>query len=630
MLFFSVKKVRELLRSGLEKKCVIDGVNILKDTPSIKYVPLQMTHYQENTTAPDSGHQHTRKEIQNLYKKHSMGDILPENFFKKSREFAKKSIDYKNALNNTAKEYYLNKYGNVIGVIGQAGVGKTTFSKILLNRILNKEENLYNADYIFYVRLRDFQNEKLGLLDFLFKNIASDCMETIDCSKSFLKHLSDSDSVVIILDGFDEIDNTKLKDYSSLDFDMYGKNSPLNFTLGLLSGEILPKAKTIITSRPRQLLDLNTDLKPIFLVSIIGIDSQGQKQICENICTNHKQKQAVWNYVQNQPELNSYCYVPIMAILVFHTIYQDLMFHRLDQQTPTSITQVLAYNLYLFICTDHVHKNDPDHVRDHDQTKIKQKSLSKLAKLAYEGIVHKKLYFSDDDFQAVGLDENDISTFFTTFYADDTSNAITVVQKITKKFSYFSHLIWQEFFAAIHIIFGFKKTRNYFNRIDLGSSQFEIVTKFLFGLCNHRTVEIFKKFDDDYFFSPNQHAKFLKQYLHSYVENINPLSETELVFRLASLLYELKDNNLTLEFSNLLPSYLSIENDVFPNDVLPFCELIRARKLALEISVSNPSFFKSSHLLFFKKMGSFIAKSLHIKVKICYIFIVYQLTIRNL
>ena len=281
-----------------------------------------MTRYQKNKAAPDSGHQHTRKEFENLYKKHSMGDILPENFFKESRKFVKKFNDYKNALNYEAKEYYLNKRGNVVGVIGQAGIGKTTFSKILLNRILNKEENLYNADYIFYVKLRDFQNQnkiKLGLLDFLFKNISSDWSETIDCSKSFLNHLSESDSVVIILDGFDEIDNTQFKDPSNIKVNMYmyDEKSPLDFILGLLSGEILPKAKKIITSRPRQLLDLSLDFKPIFLVSIIGIDNDGQKQICEEICKNQEQTQEVWNYVQNQPELNSYCYVPIMAILIF-------------------------------------------------------------------------------------------------------------------------------------------------------------------------------------------------------------------------------------------------------------------------------------------------------------------------
>ena len=580
-----------------------------------------MIHYQENTTTPDSGHQHTREEIQNLYKKHSMGDILPEHFFKKSREFAKDCNGYKNSLTKEAKQAYLNKRGNVVGVIGQAGVGKTTFSKILLSRILNKKKNLYKADYIFYVRLRDFQNQhKIKLLDFLFKNITFDWIKTIQSPKSFLNHLLNSDSVVIILDGFDEIDVTQFKDPSYYNFKMNGEKSPQNFTLGLLSGAILPKAKKVVTSRPRQLLDLNPDLKPKFLVSIVGIDSEGQKQICENICKNHEQMQTVWNYVQNQPELNSYCYVPIMAILIFHTTYNIFKHHKSDQQPPTSITHILACNLYLFIGTDHVHKNNPDQ----DRTKIKQESLSKLSKLAYEGMVHKKLYFSDDDFQAAGLKVDDISTFFTTFHADDddTSNPIAFLRKHIRKLSYFSHLILQEFFAAIYIIFEFKEICFDTNRLDLSSSQFDMVTKFLFGLCNNRTVEILKQIDDDYCFSPNHHASFLKNQLNLHLENMVTHFGNKHLFRFASLLYELKDKTLTREFSNLLPSYLVITNDVFPNDVFPLCELIRARQLDLEIFIWNPSFYKNSHLLFFKEIASIIVESLHIKVKIYFIFIV--------
>ena len=151
-----------------------------------------MTQYQENVTVLDSSYQYTREEIQNLFKKHSMGNILPENFFEKSLKFAKESNNYKNAFSDNAKEYYLKKHGNVVGVIGQAGVGKTTFSKILLKRILDKEENLYNADYMFYVKLQDFQNKrkiKLSLLDFLFLNITSDWKKTIGNPKSFLNHL---------------------------------------------------------------------------------------------------------------------------------------------------------------------------------------------------------------------------------------------------------------------------------------------------------------------------------------------------------------------------------------------------------------------------------------------------------
>ena len=585
-----------------------------------------MTQYQENIAAPDSGHQHARDEIQNLYKKYLIGNITPENFFIRSQMFVKTSNGYKNALTDEAKEDYLNKHGNVVGVIGQAGVGKTTLSKILLSRILSKKETLYNADYIFYVRLRDFQNQnEIKLVNFLFKNITSNWVKTIGCFESFLKHLFDSDSVVIILDGFDEIDLSQLKGYSNLRFDMHTKKSPLNFILGLLSGKVLPNAKKIITSRPRQLLDLSPDFKPIFIVSIVGIDEKGQKQICKNICKNDEQTLKVWNYIQNQPELNSYCYVPITAILIFYTIYQNFKSQKPDQQTPASITQVLAYNLYLFICTDHVHTNDftkTDYVCNRDQTKFKLKALSKLSQLAYKGIVQNKIYFSEEDFQAANLNENDISTFFITFHADETSNPIALVQKVTKKLSYFSHLIWQEFFAAIHMIFelklkDFEQICSDSNQIDLSSSRFEVVAKFLFGLCNKRSVDILKNIDGNYFFSPNHHAGFLKKHLYSQSKIINTYFASTQVFRIASLLYELKDKNLTQNFANLLPKIFNIRCDIFPNNVLPFCELLQERKHDLELYFTHKSsFYKNSNLLFLKEMESIIAESLHIKVKI--------------
>ena len=490
---------------------------------------------------------------------------------------------------------------------------------MLLNDILDKEKNLYHTDYIFYVKLRDFQIQnkiKLNLLDFLLINVTPCWVKYIDCPETFLTHLYDSDSVVIILDGFDEIDIPQFKGDLNLNFDMNVKESPLNFTLGLLAGEILPKAKKIVTSRPRQLLDLSPYFKSIFLVNINGIDSKGQKQICENICKNHEQMQTVWNYVQNQPELNSYCYVPINAILIFYIVYQ--IWSTPERENLTSITQVLAYYLCLFIRTDHVNKNNTDYVNESDRKKIKQEFLPKLSKLAYEGIRDKKLYFSDDDFQKAGLNENDISTFFTTFFANDKSKAIAVVRKVSKKCSYFSHLIWQEFFAAIHIIFDVKKTCSTLNQIDLSSTQFEVVTKFLFGLCNKHTVETLKDIDDDYFFSPN--TSFLEEHLNLDLKNINTFSHTKHVFRLASLLFELKDKDLTQKFSNLLPSVLRIKDDILPNDVFPICELIAARELDLEIHLRDPLFYKDSRLLFFKEMESIIAKSQHIQVK--FIFIV--------
>ena len=565
-----------------------------------------MTQYQETMTAPDSGHQHTKKEIQNLIKKPSMADILPKDFFTESRKMAEKSSDCKNALTDETKEKYLNKYGNVVGVIGQAGVGKSTLSMILLSCIL--KENLYNADYIFYVKLRDLSdNKKLTLLHFLFNNITSVLIAEINCPKDFLKHLSVSNSVVIILDGFDEIEMTELGSYSDIKFNIHAEELPLHFTLGLINGEILPKAKKIITSRPRQLLDLPSKLKPIFLVSILGIDIQDQEKICGDICNDYKE--TVWNHVQNHPELNSYCYVPVMAILIFYTIRQMLQFNKPNQQTPTNITQVLTNYLRLFIDTEHVHT---------------QFNLKSLSRLAYEGIRERKFYFSDEDFQNSELQETDINTFLTTFHAEDKTNPLTIFKKITKKLSYFSHLIWQEFFAAICMIFyldpkEFIKIWSDSNKIKLSSSEFEVVTKFLFGLCNEHTVAILQTIDKNQFTSPTQTVNFLKEYLRSSLPKSKASFNFISILDISIWLYELNDKELTREVSNFLPHSLVMESDVFPNNVLPLCDLIRERQLDLAIDIEYAYFHKNALLLFLKEMKQIIAVSPHIKVRSSFI-----------
>ena len=516
---------------------------------------------------------------------------------------AKQTCDYKYALTNETKEKYLKKHGNVVGVIGQAGVGKSTLSMILLKRVL--EEKLYNADYIFYVRLRDLiDNKKMTLLHFLFNNITPDWIKKINCPEDFLQHLSVSDSIVMILDGFDEIEIIDLSSYSNIKFNIDAKESLLYFTLGLLNGEILPNAKKIITSRPRQLLDLPPKLKPIFLVSILGIDIQGQEQICGDICNDHKEK--IWNHVQNQPELNSYCYVPIMVILIFHTIYQMLKFDKPNQLTPTNITQVLTNYLCLFTDTEHV------------RNPINLKSLSRLA---YEGIVKRKFYFSDEEFQKTKLQETDINTFLTTFHAEDKTNPRAIFRKVTKKLSYFSHLIWQEFFAAICMIFylepgEFIKTCSDPNQIKLNDSEFEVVTKFLFGLCNEHTVAILQTIDKNRFTLPTQTISFLKEYLRSSLPKSNDFIKFSSLSEFSFWLYELNDKKLTREVSNFLPNCLLIKRDVFPNDVLPLCDLIREREFYLTINIrENAYFHKNAHLLFLKEMEKIVAVLPHIKVK---------------
>ena len=62
------------------------------------------------------------------------------------------------------------KKGNVVVVIGQAGVGKSTLMKDLFYRNLTSER-LYRADFVFHVKLRDFFDKKeMNLFQFLMES----------------------------------------------------------------------------------------------------------------------------------------------------------------------------------------------------------------------------------------------------------------------------------------------------------------------------------------------------------------------------------------------------------------------------------------------------------------------------
>ena len=298
-----------------------------------------------------------------------------------------------------------------------------------------------------------------------------------------------------------------------------------------------------------------------------------------------------------------------MAILIFYTIRQMLQSNKPNQH-PTNITQILTAYLCLFIETEHV------------RTRFNRKLLSRLA---YEGIIKRKFYFSDEDFQNGELQKTDINTFLTTFHAEDKTNPLNIFKKVTKKLSYFSHLIWQEFFAAIWMIFyldpkEFIKICSDPNEIVLSSSEFKVVTKFLFGLCNEDTVTILQTIDKNQFTSPTQTVSFLKKYLRSSL----PKSKTSFNFisilDISIWLYELSDKDLTKEVSNFLLNSLVMEGDVFPNNVLPLCNLIRERQSHLAIvAVYNANFHKNALLLFLKEMDQIIAVSPHIKVRSSFI-----------
>ena len=165
----SVADLEKNLLKKSRKNCTLeDTTTILKKSGRYAgYAPLQMAQYQQQKVSYSPGDRKMREEVLKAHENTSSDNLKPEEFFERSKQVVCNSVDYKSTLNAQAKKEVLDKLSNVVGVIGEAGVGKSTLTKVLLNRIVGKEK-LYKVDLVFYAKLGDFNDEgELNLLEFL-------------------------------------------------------------------------------------------------------------------------------------------------------------------------------------------------------------------------------------------------------------------------------------------------------------------------------------------------------------------------------------------------------------------------------------------------------------------------------
>jgi len=163
----------------------------------ITLAPLHMTQHKPES-ANELRHYHTRNEI--AENGSSSGDIIVDDLFIKAKEHVKSVSKYQ-YLHEYAQKYDISKSGNIVGLIGQAGIGKTTLCKTILNRMM--KEGLFDAEYVFYLQFRDVNYKaKTNLLSFLAVDLPWAKIELQ--RNAVLAKLSKNKQIVMIFDGLDE------------------------------------------------------------------------------------------------------------------------------------------------------------------------------------------------------------------------------------------------------------------------------------------------------------------------------------------------------------------------------------------------------------------------------------------
>ena len=543
------------------------------DDRKIRIAPLELVKQTQDSDLDEKmGNFHHRKEVANILNKPPAKDIHYSQLFNEAKNHAVAAS--KNCCEKSAaQQKYQLVHGNIVGVVGQAGIGKSTLTKLLVREIL--DDDLYNAEYIFYLHFRDLNYEKeMNLLQFLTNDSTFSNTLTEEERKHLLIRLDENANICIIIDGFDESlvsDKSKpIKGTKSI----YDTLKAEKIIKHILKGDLLPRAKKLVTSRPRQLFQLHKSYRPRFIVSILGLNETSQLQVCQDVCEDNDIKCAnVLKIVNARPDLKSFCYTPVNCVLVMYCISVNFDCENLSSsQRLDSLSNILVATLALFV-------ENTDHLRGEEfRTK-------KLSLLAFTTFLINKLVFEQEDLDNSKITEADASTFLTTRLGKKAD--LKVMRGKTYMKSYFSHLMLHEFFAALYLILfvDLDKFQQILSGLD--DSKFEMVTKFAFGLCNSTTQLYLKEAipsEEIDLSLVRRKKKLLKKLALKQAYSVWNFTDLPQVF---SWIFELRDDELTKIVVSNLKSDFNVKPDdgLLPSDAPAYQYALQFRKTPLYLNV---------------------------------------------
>nr|CAB3264368.1 COS1.5 [Phallusia mammillata] len=410
------------------------------------------------------GYHHREREFAKVFMK-PKSDISAEELFPCAKEQAKEEVERTFKSDEvTAKQDYVEKHGNVVGVVGQAGIGKTTSAKKWAMQGL-RGELFGETSFFFYIVIRhiDFSRE-MTLLQFLLSSMSIEWIYDHE-EQDVLRAICNDSNVVIIFDGFDE---AKFKSFSTdvPQPQLHLKSKAENYLKHLAGGNLLPRARKIFMSRPTQLYKLHPSYRPRFIVQILGLTPTSQDELGRQICGD-RYDDIQQKLVENN-NVFAYCYVPVNFILTL--VY--LMNYGGDIQF-VSLTRVLAFTCCKYVTTDHLRGQEGE--------------LDKLAPLIYDAFLNSEIVLKATRLQRAGIEESTADAFTNMSVTTHGNLKLTILEG--HKIRHFPHLIWQDFFVAFYLMMIMPLDEFENVHKELAGDEWEIVYKFVFGICDPLVFE---------------------------------------------------------------------------------------------------------------------------------------------
>ena len=594
--------MKQRLDDSAKANCVVELPMCLKGPCVI--APLQISEDLDPISAEEQGHFHRRDEMMKMMSKPPVGNVLVKDLFIKAKESVERSAFDQHFLTEEAKQAYVSIHSRRIGIIGQAGSGKTTLTKTILNKVVN--DGLYSSEFVFYLKLRDVDNNaETNLLSFLSPSLALPWLNNNQRRNAVLDSLAANKNVFIIFDGLDEIENFN-DATTNHEINLYKQDKPLVFIKHLLRGKLLPYANVMITSRPKQLLNLPKYLKPRFVVNIVGLDDKAQEKICKSVCEQNSDD--IFQFIQSRADISTLCANPLHCLLIMFAMNTA---RSSQQKFLKSLSAIFALNLVLFFNSSHIDSSF---------------NLRNVADLAWISFQENKFYLTKRDLRRAGIQVDKRNAFLTS----TTSKSGVSLLSGSSNVHYFSHLVLQECLIAIRVIFftppsefkelfigdaSSQQLTNSQPKYNLADSRFEVITKFMYGFCNEHTCSyLMEEFDLPDF--PSEHLEMLQSFAQNHLPSPNSFSYFQDSLSVFTWVSELDNPVFSEQLASHLPSHIPIEGRVLPSDVEPVHHILRARRSPVSLSVpyEGVEFVGNSYRVFLRELETTMNNSRYVKV----------------
>ena len=357
----------------------------------------------------------------------------------------------------------------LILVEGAPGVGKSTFAWEFCRRWL-KGKVAKQYDLLVLLRLRDKGTRNARFLQHLIPDLLPGMSEAV-CRELVASHTFNA---LIILEGYDELPDSQRNDSSSIFNE-------------LISGELLPLATVLVTSRPWATKDIrkNNECRMYQHIEVLGFT---KRQITKYINKTVPKDQVsdLNSYLERHPQIKSGMYIPLNSAIVVAVYIASKADHH---PMPNTLTE-----LYTAVVSISIRR----HLQGHPE--LDRKSMQSLpainisvpcevhgnfvslCRLAFDGMV------GESDEVRLIFGEPELPPNFDNLGLMDSVTELYVTGQTSSSHN-FLHLTFQEFFAAVHIsTMPEEQQLQYFkkSKTDGGKNEgrLKVVLRFLAGLRN--------------------------------------------------------------------------------------------------------------------------------------------------